>query len=68
MSKDNVKKPRSREERKKAMVRLLALIMVILMVGGSVVSALIYAVGASDVESASVQTLDTSSLKTAGMF
>ncbi|MBO5127109.1 MAG: SpoIID/LytB domain-containing protein [Clostridia bacterium] len=66
MSKDNVKKPRSREERKKAMVRLLALIMVILMVGGSVVSALIYAVGASDVESASVQTLDTSSLKNSG--
>ncbi len=48
------------------MVRLLALIMVLLMVGGSVVSALIYAVGASDVASASVQTLDTSSLKNSG--
>ncbi len=37
--------------------------MVILMVGGSVVSALIYSIGASDIESASTQIIDTSSLK-----
>ena len=66
MSKDNTKKPRSREERKKHMVRLLALIMVILMVGGSIVSALIYSIGASDIESSSVQVIDTSSLKNSG--
>ena len=66
MSKDNAKKPRSREERKKAMVRLLALIMVLLMVGGSVVSALIYAVGASDIDTSVTQTLDTSSLGNSG--
>ena len=66
MSKDNAKKPRSREERKKAMVRLLALIMVILMVGGSVVSALIYSISAADIESSSVQVIDTSSLKNSG--
>ena len=66
MSKDNTKKPRTREERKKHLVRLLALIMVILMVGGSVVSALIYSIGASDIESASTQIIDTSSLKNSG--
>lgn len=66
MSKDNAKKPRSREERKKAMVRLLALIMVILMVGGSVVSALIYSVGAASIDTSVTQTLDTSSLKNSG--
>ena len=65
MLKDN-KKPRSREERKKQMVRLLALIMVILMVGGSVVSALIYSISAADIESSSVQVIDTSSLKNSG--
>ncbi len=64
MSKDNMKKPRTREERKKLMVRIIALIMAILMVGGMAyytVYVLTASVGAAEITTA--EAIDTSSLK-----
>lgn len=64
MSKDNMKKPRTREERKKLMVRIIALIMAILMVGGMAyytIYVLTTSVGAA--ETTTAEAIDTSSLK-----
>lgn len=59
-----MKKPRTREERKKLMVRIIALIMAILMVGGMAyytVYVLTASVGAAEITTA--EAIDTSSLK-----
>lgn len=59
-----MKKPRTREERKKLMVRIIALIMAILMVGGMAyytIYVLTTSVGAA--ETTTAEAIDTSSLK-----
>lgn len=67
MSKDNIKKSRTHEEKKKLMVRIVALIMAILMVGGMAyytIYVLTSSIGAADVVTS--EAIDTSSLKNSG--
>ncbi len=64
MSKDNMKKPRTREERKKLMVRIIALIMAILMVVGMAYYTIyVLTSSVSAAETTTAEAIDTSSLK-----